>query len=56
MLKSFDLRDRDAPLAVYGPPGTAELMRAMRLVYGRLRYPFGAQAEVPAPAIWNRTR
>ena len=23
MLKSFDLRDRDAPLAVYGPPGTA---------------------------------
>ena len=41
MLKSFDLRDRDAPLAVYGPPGTAELMRAMRVVYGRLRYPFG---------------
>src|ERR1700712_5050685 len=41
MLKSFDLRDRSAPLAVYGPPGTAELMRAMRVVYGRLRYPFG---------------
>jgi ribonuclease Z len=40
MLKSFDLRDRDAPLAVYGPPGTGELMRAMRVVYGRLRYPF----------------
>jgi ribonuclease Z len=41
MLKSFDLRDRDAPLAVYGPPGTQDLMRAMRLVYGRLGYPFG---------------
>ena len=40
MLKSFDLRDRDAPLTVYGPPGTGELMRAMRIVYGRLRYPF----------------
>src|SRR4051794_10769737 len=40
MLKSFDLRDRDAPLAVYGPPGTADLMRGMRVVYGRLRYPF----------------
>ncbi|MEA2185058.1 MAG: ribonuclease [Solirubrobacteraceae bacterium] len=40
MLKSFELRDRDAPLAVYGPPGTAELMRAMRIVYGRLSYPF----------------
>lgn len=40
MLKSFELRDRDAPLTVYGPPGTGDLMRAMRLVYGRLRYPF----------------
>jgi ribonuclease Z len=40
MLKSFDLRDREASLAVYGPPGTGELLRAMRVVYGRLRYPF----------------
>jgi ribonuclease Z len=40
MLKSFELRDRDAPLTVYGPPGTAALMRAMRIVYGRLHYPF----------------
>ena len=40
MLKSFALRDRDAPLTVYGPPGTGELMGAMRLVYGRLGYPF----------------
>src|SRR3954449_6695119 len=40
MLKSFDLRDRDTPLTVYGPPGTSDLMRAMRLVYGRLGYPF----------------
>jgi ribonuclease Z len=40
MLKSFELRDRHAPLTVYGPPGTVALMRAMRIVYGRLRYPF----------------
>jgi ribonuclease Z len=40
MLKSFDLRDRDAPLTVYGPPGTADLLGAMRRVFGRLRYPF----------------
>jgi ribonuclease Z len=40
MLKSFELRDRHAPLTVYGPPGTVALMRAMRVVYGRLRYPF----------------
>ena len=40
MLKSFELRDRRAPLTVYGPPGTEALMGAMRIVYGRLRYPF----------------
>jgi ribonuclease Z len=40
MLKSFELRDRQAPLTVYGPPGTVALMRAMRIVYGRLGYPF----------------
>jgi ribonuclease Z len=40
MLKSFELRDRQAPLTVYGPPGTVALLRAMRIVYGRLRYPF----------------
>jgi ribonuclease Z len=40
MLKSFDLRDRDAPLTVYGPAGIAELLSAMRRVLGRLRYPF----------------
>jgi ribonuclease Z len=40
MLKSFALRDREAPLTVYGPPGTGELLRVMRIVYGRLGYPF----------------
>jgi ribonuclease Z len=39
MLKSFDLRDRDAPLTVFGPPGTEALMEAMRrTVFGRLGY------------------
>src|SRR6185436_4363921 len=33
MLKSFALRDRDAPLHLYGPPGTSELMSVMRRVY-----------------------
>jgi ribonuclease Z len=41
MLKSFDLRDRDRPLTVYGPPGLAELMSAMRRVYGRVGYELG---------------
>jgi ribonuclease Z len=41
MLKSFDLRDRDRPLTVYGPPGLADLMSAMRRVYGRVGYELG---------------
>jgi ribonuclease Z len=51
MLKSFDLRDREAPLAVYGPPGTEQLMRAMRGVYGNLGYPFGVVELEPGEAV-----
>jgi len=51
MLKSFDLRDRSAPLTVYGPPGTARLMDAMRIVYGRLGYPFAVQELEPEDAV-----
>jgi ribonuclease Z len=40
MVKSFALRDREAPLTVYGPPGTEQLLRAMGAVIGRLPYPF----------------
>jgi ribonuclease Z len=36
MLQTFNLRDRDRPLAIHGPPGIAELLRSMRRVYGRL--------------------
>jgi ribonuclease Z len=35
MLKSFQLRDRDRPLTVYGPLGLEELMDSMRIIYGR---------------------
>jgi ribonuclease Z len=38
MLKSFGLRDRDRPLAIYGPPGLNELMEQTRFIYGRLPY------------------
>jgi ribonuclease Z len=40
MLKTFALRDRQVPLAVYGPPGLGELFRELRRVVGRLPYPF----------------
>jgi ribonuclease Z len=41
MLKSFDLRDRTAPLTVFGPPGTEALLDTVqRTVFGRLKYRF----------------
>ncbi|MCW3063939.1 MAG: ribonuclease [Solirubrobacterales bacterium] len=38
MLKTFDLRDREKPLDLHGPPGLLDLLRLMRPVYGRLGY------------------
>jgi ribonuclease Z len=38
MLKTFDLRGREVPLAVHGPPGLGELHKLLRSVYGRLRF------------------
>jgi ribonuclease Z len=51
MLKSFELRDRAAPLTVYGPPGTRELLGAMRVVYGRLTYPFSIVELEPGEGV-----
>ncbi len=34
MLKTFDLRGRDRPLTVHGPPGLAALLASMRHVWG----------------------
>src|SRR2546422_9228809 len=49
MLKTFDLRGREKPLVVHGPPGLTELMNAMRRVYGRLRYGLTLGELQPAP-------
>ncbi len=51
MLKSFELRDRERPLTVYGPPGIAALMKAMRLIYGRLSFPFEVIELAPGDAV-----
>jgi ribonuclease Z len=51
MLKSFELRDRDKPLTVYGPAGTAGLLGLLRPVYGRLRYPFEIVELEPGEAV-----
>jgi ribonuclease Z len=39
MVKTFDLRARERPLALHGPPGLRPLIEAMRPVIGRTGYP-----------------
>ncbi len=51
MLKSFALRERLEPLAVYGPRGLSELMSVMRLVYGRLPYELSVVELEPAQTV-----
>ena len=51
MLKSFSLREREAPLEIYGPPGLATLMEQMRFVYGRPRYRLGITELEPTEAV-----
>jgi ribonuclease Z len=38
MLKTFDLRARERPLTVYGPPGLHQLFATLRLIVGRTGY------------------
>jgi ribonuclease Z len=39
ILKSFDLRGRERPLTVYGPPGLRALLERMRPAWGRVGFP-----------------
>ena len=39
MLKTFQLRQRELPLTVYGPPGLRDLFGGLRRVFGKLSYP-----------------
>lgn len=39
LLKTFDLRGRERPLAVHGPPGLRELMALALRAAGRVRFP-----------------
>ena len=38
MIKSFELRDRERPLTVFGPPGIKAAMQGLRFVLGRVRF------------------
>jgi ribonuclease Z len=39
MIKTFDLRARERPLTVYGPPGLTALLGGLRPIIGRTGYP-----------------
>ena len=53
LLKTYALRDREAPLALYGPSGTRALMRVLAPIVGRLPYPVDV-VEVEAGAELRR--
>jgi ribonuclease Z len=38
MLKTFDLRARERPLTIYGPPGLRQLLEGLRPIIGRTGY------------------
>ena len=39
VIKTFDLRGRERPLAIHGPPGLRQLFSSLRAVVGRTGYP-----------------
>jgi ribonuclease Z len=39
MVKTFDLRAREKPLTIYGPPGLGQLVTGLRPIIGRTAYP-----------------
>src|SRR5437763_989743 len=51
LLTPFDLRARGRPLTVRGPRGLRELMKVMRVVYGRVRYELTIEEVEPGAEV-----
>jgi ribonuclease Z len=51
MIKTFDLRGRERPLTVYGPPGLQGLLGGLRPIIGRTRYALEAAELEPYEEI-----
>jgi ribonuclease Z len=51
LLKTFALRQREAPLTIYGPPGLRELLGDLRRVFGKVTYPVEAIEVRPGEAL-----
>lgn len=53
MLKTFDLRARDKPLTIWGPPGLKALMQSIKHIWGGCRYEI-ALHELPPDGMVER--
>src|SRR4051794_16423595 len=51
MLKTFQLRQRDVPLTIYGPPGLRDLFSGLGRVFGKLAYPLELVEVRPGEAL-----
>src|SRR5919109_2813228 len=51
MLKTFALRGRELPIAIYGPPGLRDLFGALRRIFGRLTYEYALVEVRPGEAL-----
>ena len=51
LLKTYDLTDREAPLAIYGPPGLRELFAVMKPLVGRLGFGIELIELAPGEAV-----
>ena len=51
MLKTFDLRGRERPLAVHGPPGLKDILGVIRRAYGRVSYELDLVELEPGAAV-----
>ena len=51
MLKTFQLRQRETPLTIYGPHGLNDLFAGLRRVFGRVSYPLELVEVRPGEAL-----
>jgi ribonuclease Z len=54
MLKTFALRERQAPLSIFGPPGTTRLLEQLRFVFGNPGYPLNIEDLENGESVYGR--
>ncbi len=51
LLKTYDLQSREAPLKIYGPPGTKQLFAELGRLIGKTRYEVTIEELAPEQAV-----